>query len=57
MRDLVAQLLDNSLTRRGFKRTMAAAGFPAAAIAGIGGGADSTWYQAFGLAEKRTRNV
>ncbi len=26
-------------------------------ISRIGGGADSTWYQAFNLAEKRTRNV
>jgi thiamine pyrophosphate-dependent acetolactate synthase large subunit-like protein len=26
-------------------------------ISRIGGGADSTWYQAFNLAETRTRNV
>jgi thiamine pyrophosphate-dependent acetolactate synthase large subunit-like protein len=26
-------------------------------ISRIGGGADSTWYQAFNLAKKRTRNV
>ena len=35
MRELVAQLLDNRLTRRGFMKSMAAAGFTAAAIEGI----------------------
>ena len=35
MRELVAQLLDNRLSRRGFFKSMAAAGFSAAAIDGI----------------------
>ena len=35
MRELVAQLLDNRLSRRGFITSMAAAGFTAAAIDGI----------------------
>lgn len=35
MRELVAQLLDNRLSRRGFISSMAAAGFTAAAIDGI----------------------
>jgi benzoylformate decarboxylase len=35
MRELVAQLLDNRLSRRGFFKSMAAAGFSAAAIEGI----------------------
>jgi acetolactate synthase I/II/III large subunit len=35
MRELVAQLLDNRLSRRGFFKSMAAAGFTAAAIDGI----------------------
>ena len=35
MRELVAQLLDNRLSRRGFMKSMAAAGFTATAIDGI----------------------
>jgi len=35
MRELVAQLLDNRLSRRGFMKSMAAAGFTAAAAEGI----------------------
>ena len=35
MRELVAQLLDNRLSRRGFITSMAAAGFTATAIDGI----------------------
>jgi thiamine pyrophosphate-dependent acetolactate synthase large subunit-like protein len=35
MRELVAQFLDNQLSRRGFIRSMAAAGFAASAIQGI----------------------
>ena len=35
MRELVAQLLDNRLSRRGFIKGMAAAGFTATAIEGI----------------------
>jgi len=35
MRELIAQLLDNRLSRRGFMKSMAAAGFTATAIEGI----------------------
>jgi len=41
MRDLVAQLLDNRLSRRGFFKAMAAAGFTATAIEGIIGELDA----------------
>ena len=52
MRDLVAQLIDNRLSRRGFFKSMAAAGFSAAAIEGIIGEIEAAELPAGGSAGK-----